>query len=383
MHASTYLFILSFAFALSFGAVFHHEDIIRKSLLEILEPGSSSSKTPTHEIFQPLELNARQLKNKASNFNKSGMSSDLIISILVLLSFDDILNASLTCANLYNASYWAYFLKLKRIIPNFPEDRRMIIMFATFLREQKIENAFIPDSLEMLTFYFVNQEFVSKMSRNVNKLILSLCHEVVYGPDAIVPATIFDWRFSLIQKLIKNFKLDQTKHFYLTKLINCLVAPKTLIEERESVEMWKRTIGFFSQSLGDLNIADLDDHFSHFSEKNNDSELIIDGFYGFYIWNLPFMDTRRRDSVTIEFMFDNNAFSQYFWDEVSTLDDLLLPHFNNRSAGVNYRWNKELVKKFLGNRIKGLTYLLTRDSSNPFDLQDLLSMNTDMKILMK
>ena len=86
------------------------------------------------------------------------------------------------------------------------------------------------------------------------------------------------------------------------------------------------------------------------------------------------------------FLLKTNSFSPEFWEFVSNKQhnslSLLEYFFNERANNEFYTWNKKLILKFLGDKSPALTYLLTRSSTAPFNLDHFMSMNEDMTFLM-
>jgi hypothetical protein len=97
---------------------------------------------------------------------------------------------------------------------------------------------------------------------------------------------------------------------------------------------------------------------------------------------LPFCDNVERFHEAIELSAFSTVFPQNLLNQLNEKYPFLSDEVLNRSIEIYTAGQRALLQKYPRNDIVGLEYLLTRNTSNPFILQELLAMNPDIPQLM-
>lgn len=382
-----FFLILSSVVSLSFAASAHSEDVLRTALLDNLSPSKTNTLTDKPPQIPVQISQADSVQNSHAHLGVLG--HDIFRELLNFLSASDLINTSSTCTEYYNYVNEFIHFRLWYINPKFATNQRIAnSMLYTFLSDSEFLDVPIKaDYLELLTYKIVsndqNSQFISRLPESAQKTICSFLHEIVYGPQAsTLPYDRNEWQVNFIQKLNYIDNLFAAAIFYRDTLIDRVAAEKNI--NGKIIPLWKGSINIF-YTRPDKVILDLMIRWDEVDllRRSNILAVPVDIACGLITLISPYITEAEDWHFAISCMISTNSFSQYFWDAVSDQDDILITIFENRSRINVPRWNKELVKKFLANNVIGLDYLLSRDSANPFNLEELTAMNPDMRVLMK
>lgn len=368
---------------------------VRKLLLENLKGFFDEIKPfTTSQLlvkFKSMDRSKKCEEKKASSLKLDNDNFDFFpILLFEFLDFKDLLSLKLVNYKLYTDVQKIILLKrqlIKRVLVF--EDSWMSDLINDYLRNNLSafhninfngvnESEFnLYDQLEMETLQFQvsrdeNEESTPIISREIIFYILSFLREILYGSNTHLPNTFSEWQITFLRNL-KHHKnsFPETLNFYLNDLVGMSSLYSSIKDELKT--------GVDILINGDQN--EIDGLFDW------DSLFISQKYPGLLI--TPFIErifpkfTRELDFFfACNFMMDTNSFSPEFWSFVSKKNLVLENHFNERSRRDCYAWNKKLILKFFGDKSPALSYLLTRSSADPFDLDFFMSMNGDMTILM-
>ena len=365
--------------AISCASTLKFERKMQKSLLNNLNKFHNQQEMPK------FSLKPRSSK-EIHNFEKAKINDDLLGIVFEYLDVEDLDSMLQVNSEFFHISIFAMAAKLKKISPYFVFNYYWLnALFYTFFKENQLTKSIIkPDELELLTYKFIawGEDSVeeSKIPFNLKYFVLAFLNEIVYGPDAHMPLNLSEWKFNLLKRFNK-YQYLKTFSLYQDALIDTAVSDRA--EPVEFAQLCKAYAAMIYKRPSESKLNGLIQWSVPFSESY--ITAILEEIAAALIDLAHEKIEREEDlAVALEIMTFTNSFSQSFWDFIKDFDHHLYPYFEARADSKSYRWNKELVKKYLGDRINGLNYLLTRNSfNNTFDLQQLLSMNVDLPVLMK
>lgn len=322
----------------------------RRSFLGNLNKKFTSTTTPLAPIRPLLPYRSQ---------SSSRIEGDLLAHIFGYLSKYDLDRVKALSTEFRSRSAVALAELLRRLCPHyvFPLNWMNELLY-TFLAEFKVTSSLVTeDQLEIINYKFIefgNDLNHSLISLDLKRLIISFLNELVYGVGQSMPADLAEWKCNLMRRLSK-YSYHQALSLYQYVLI-------------DGDEDWRAINQHFSGKL-----------FERFTAEEL-NELVD--------WNAPFSASvltavtpeiscalieitatlLRRDEdrmAAMEFMFENNSFSQQFWDYIAQYPHLLEIWVGNCDSG---RWNKELDRKFTDNL--ALKYLLSRTAVDLFELEE-------------
>lgn len=359
---------------------------LQKSLLKNLSASHSGNDVP--KDVRKYDLSGRDSTYSHDDLHEIPL--DLQIYIFAFLGANYLSKTMLISPLYYNLSNAANIIFLNKQNPNLVlEENWMNMVLADFLQKHFEKGILNLDDLFMVIYgmnFKLKQEEDEDQNPDDNSSTLDLMtflYELEKGPNSYIPYLPVDFLAEIVRT---HAKQPLPKSLRLTDAYFLNFAIRIDINERLYMSIVRRVFNFMISKSNAEEIK----HFLSFDPAQSISTSLLEKmphFMKFALFDLilPLSNDERTFREVFEIMRKTFAFSQTFFDLVDSKFPQLMNEINGYVevglTGILPPLRKAHIKRFPRPDIIGLDYLVTRNSTNPFDLNELKAMNPDYELV--
>lgn len=320
------------------------------------------------------------------NFKFNELPVDLQHSVLTFLSPQELLTTRLVNRNFCNISNHASYLNLKTTNPDFVlKENWMNLAFSNFLFKH-FENGRLNED-DLLKTVCQQMFWVLNGKKNADTInLLSFLYEYQNGIDSYIPLSGRAFSVEMVHKLVREDHLPKAKAI-MDEAFESFWRLEDLDDDEDILALHRN---IYNETINFLKSNPDPEQVRSYFNLNTESPLNSDILKMFPVffkvalldWILPLCSRIEHFIEAIDMISHISMFSSVLYEQ------MLLKHpisidllFQNGILDDSASWRTSYRRNY--NNITGFDYLLSRNSANPFNLQDLLGMKPDVHNLLK